>query len=190
MDNAKAICWLELETTGSDVELDYIMEIGAVMTDFDFEELGETPYSEVIGLPNVGFERVNNNPVVKKMHTENGLLEECKKSLPFDFDDHFKNWMRSLVPQGKVILAGSGVSHFDRKFITRYMWQTDRLLTYPMLDIGVVRRYLRYIGILPENEKWWEPKSHRALDDIRQHLGEARRYKRLLVRSEAFDNEC
>ena len=79
------------------------------------------------------------------------------------------------APSGRTVLAGSGVSHFDCRFIRHYLPELEAFLRYWMIDIGVVRRmYELWVGELPTAVN--EEKTHRALDDVYCHLEEARTF--------------
>lgn len=174
--DAEAILWIDLETTGTDEALDEILEIGAIVTDFEFTNIGQR--QTVIPISMHGLERVKSVPVVYDMHTTNNLLVECEHASPINYDQDLHDWVRKFVPTGKTLLAGSGISHFDRRFIRKYMPLTDALTVYPVLDIGTVRRFFRYCGF-DSLRTPFDPatKTHRALDDIQAHLWEARHYK-------------
>jgi oligoribonuclease len=181
--DAKAILWVDLETTGSDETEDEIIEVGAILTDFEYTIISNF---QTLRYPSDhAYKRLMANDVVRQMHTDNGLLaklEELKPALKSnDIDGFTLAWVRENVPKGKVILAGSGVSHFDRKFIDAQMWRTAELLTYPMLDVGVIRRFFRYSGIEFQPDHVPE-KEHRAFDDIYAHLNEARQIRNWIRR--------
>lgn len=181
---SKALLWVDLETTGSDKEADEIIEIGAIVTDFDYVEAGR--YHAVCLPSDVGLARLRNNPVVLKMHTANGLLADLEAGRGVSLEaaeDDMVLWLRDYSDH-QLMLAGSGVGHFDRGFITRDMPALSAKLSYPNLDIGVVRRFLALAGVLPAKSDKTGKKNHRAFDDIALHLAEARQY-RALVRSVA-----
>ena len=75
------------------------------------------------------------------------------------------------------MLAGSGVGHFDRRFLAAHTPTIERAFWYPVLDVGVMRRMLQYAGRedlvppLPESGK-----AHRALADARFALECCREY--------------
>lgn len=166
------ILWLDLETTGN-TDDDEIIEIGAVLTDESLNELS-------------GYERVYRtrrsisdiNPFVQKMHFDNGLWAETASATAYADDVGVEGDILGWLGQNGALksplpLAGSGVSHFDRKYIRKTWPRLDRRLTYWHYDVGVLRRFLRLYGYgLPA----FEGKAHRALDDARQHLEEARYY--------------
>src|ERR1041384_3576634 len=66
------IIWLDLETTGSDTDKDYILEIGAIVTDRKLNELD----AKQIVLPITQKMESGLVDVVRKMHEDNGLLAE------------------------------------------------------------------------------------------------------------------
>lgn len=177
-ENSPYICWIDLETTGSSDDA-LIIEIGAVMSDRDLNELS----SKQIVL-HIGKEWTDQlDPFVLNMHTKNGLLEECYKSDVYlsDADTEMTKWIRGYTSGDHIPLGGSGVSHFDRKFIRRDLRKFDKFLTYWAYDVGSLRRQLRLFGFeVPDRKAVAESRSHRALDDIRDHVAETRQYRDML----------
>jgi oligoribonuclease len=179
-DTPDKILWCDLECTGSNVDKDEIIEIGLILTDQDLNELGY--FKSVVKPGPLALGRLMQNSVVHEMHTVNGLLDDVLGA-----DDIYKQhivtttvllWLRSIgvgVDGRNLILAGSGVGHYDKRFIDKYMPQLSKLLRYYVLDVGVIRRAHRmWVG---EPEDFNSSKTHRALDDIKAHLGEARYYR-------------
>jgi oligoribonuclease len=175
------LLWLDLETTGSDVEHDCIIEMGCILTTTDLIPLGE--FSKVLTPEPVGYGRMMLNPTVRAMHEANGLLAEIMAAehvvKPHHGSEALLGWMTSLgAREGRTVLAGSGVGHFDRKFIDRYMPQVSRFLRYGCIDVGVIRRaHEMWAGTVVSTAN--DGKTHRALDDIRCHLAEAQAYRSL-----------
>lgn len=181
----RTMLWLDLECSGSDERFDEIIEIGAVLTDSNLVVCSD-PFEIVVRPSTFAFERMANNEIVREMHLANGLYEECGAAPDsiVDAESKMLKWFdENDVDQEKrrVILSGSGVSHFDRKFIHRWMPDAEQFMVYPHIDIGVVRRFLDMSGVLPDSEK--PPnKNHRALADAYLHLDEAIRYRTLVRR--------
>ena len=183
-DNPDMLLWLDLETTGSDVDHDCIIEIGCVLTTTDLVEVAS--FDHVVQPTPLGLGRLMQNDVVRDMHTDNGLLavllgEDIGIDEPFAKIHHATESLLAWLTengalQGRTVLAGSGVGHFDRKFIDRYMPQLSRHLRYWCIDIGVIRRaHDMWVGtpVSAANDS----KTHRALDDVRCHLAEARAFR-------------
>jgi oligoribonuclease len=191
---AFALLWVDLETTGSEEDKDDIIEIGATMTDFDFERVdyrAGRDFSMVIEPSEYALGRLMKNGIVRQMHNENGLLEDCvgdptRKKCIEEAEAELINWMslavnsrkqRGSAEKYKYMLAGSGVGHFDRRFINQHMPRLARLLTFAPLDVGMIRRFLKISGVDPSFADNTHEKNHRALDDVLLHLEEARAYR-------------
>jgi oligoribonuclease len=180
------LLWVDLETTGDDETLDDIIEIGALVTDFDLQVVGNS-FHATIEPSEFALGRLMKNEVVRQMHTDNGLLLECITGMAralsiADAERDMLYWLDTLINRrtrkGPVTkfrfqLAGSGVSHFDRRFIDGRMPKLSKLLTFAPYDIGQVRRGFKFAGVDLGNTASSQIKTHRAEDDILMHLREA-----------------
>jgi oligoribonuclease len=178
------LLWRDLETTGSsETDGDEIIEIGCILTTENLTVLGENSWLVLPGPLALG--RLMQNDVVRTMHQANGLLDGILNTPHIDrphlVTREVLYWLESLgvdIGRRGLILAGSGVGHFDKRFIDKYMPQLSQILRYSVIDIGVIRRAHRmWVGteVSAENDS----KTHRALDDIRCHLAEAKAYRQL-----------
>ena len=173
------LLWCDLETTGSDEKAgDEIIEIGCVLTTHDLKELGT--FTCVVRPSPLALGRMMQNPVVKAMHEKNGLLDyvltAAEDQRPHQVTRRLLDWLDAAGAPAKLVLAGSGVGHFDRRFIERYMPQLAQRLRYWVIDIGVIRRaHQMWVGdvISCANDR----KTHRALDDAKCHLEEAQAFR-------------
>jgi oligoribonuclease len=188
---AKFLAWVDLETTGLDPEADPILEIGLIVTPAraPFDELAA--YQGVID-PADNFSPVwhgRMNDVVRNMHTRNGLLADIYNG-GFSMARVQAESIALLSQFGKphdFMLAGSGVGHFDKRFIDAQMSRFASWLQYPVLDVGVLRRALVFagrkdldsFGTTFKNGPGGKP--HRGIDDVRDHLAEWRLYADLFT---------
>lgn len=155
--------WLDLETTGLE-DGDNVLEIGAAITGPSMQPL--TWFHTYVEEPD-NFMYMSDR--VAQMHAESGLLDDREAG---DRLNEWRAWARLLdlieatvPPDADLVLAGSGVCHFDRRVIARSCPDLDERLTYYTLDVGVLRRALRLVGVdLPH-----EP-THRALGDVEDAL--------------------
>ena len=167
------ILWVDLETTGVE-DMDEIVEIGAILTNEHLEEIDRL---EMI----FGTSRILSEiePHVLQMHAENGLLYELNgKTMAEDREGEILSWLgqHGALKLGRLPIAGSGVGHFDRRFIRKYWPKLENRLQYWTYDVGVMRRLWRLASGKTLGEDAFEGKTHRAMDDIEQHLQEARLY--------------
>ncbi|WP_159600713.1 exonuclease domain-containing protein [Agromyces humi] len=173
--------WVDLECTGLDHELDAILEIGAIGTDENLDELFE--FTSTIRAPRAAINRMRANPYVRPMHLANGLFDEVtdpasSAQLPDVLDVEAalieEVMAHQLRKDHTVILSGSGVSHYDIRFLKQHMPALSTLFSdREFCDTGQERRaYLRDTGtdLAFVNDL----KPHRALDDVRLHLEEGR----------------
>lgn len=182
MSEDRRLLWLDLETTGSDEDRDEIIEVGCLMTDSQLNIIDEFPeYSRTVTPSKDALLRLLETKVVRDMHTANGLLTEVldQKSIdhsPRSVEQDLMSRLAAIQPKFRqVMIAGSGVGHFDRRFINKYWPDIDRYLHYAPFDIGNIRRAFKAWDIpIPTSA---EGKNHRALDDAKLHLEEARAYK-------------
>lgn len=180
------ILWIDLETTGNEPNYDSIIEIGALLTDSS-PALKELSYISIPVRPTNNVDPEHWDPIVREMHTANGLIDSLPYASPLgEAEEILYSWLLVNAGHSKdhIPLAGSGVGHFDRPFIKHELPKINRRLTYWVYDVGVMRRMLRLAGIeIAAGDQ--STKSHRALDDIRQHAQEARDYNSLLQHLQA-----
>lgn len=187
------LLWCDLETTGKDVGVDEIVEVGTILTDTDLTVIAEY---EDIAVPSLhGRDRINSDPFVKAMHERSGLLSDIDTAVgdgpwPSALD---RPRLLTVVEQqitemlaehgvatGQVALAGSGVGHFDLAFVREHLPGVAEKLTYWTIDVGVLRRaYQMWNGsdLSTANTS----KTHRAMDDVHCHLTEARAFRDVLA---------
>lgn len=186
----KRLLWFDLETTGLDMSRDQIIEVGAVLTDTDLNEIGG--WSWTIQPSHEGYTRLLSTKAVRQMHDANGLLDEIESMPIASLDEYAKRltevdqelnvilWNQD-VKAGEVLMAGSGVGPFDRPWVRKAMPLTDSWLHYSVFDIGTLRKAWAFWS--GDKNPYEVPKdnlTHRALDDVRNHLSEARGYREMM----------
>lgn len=185
MPRDDVIVFLDLETTGN-TDLDEIVEVGLVLTTNDFDIIGD--FKRVLAPTLDGMARIRARNVVLEMHTTSGLLDELT-ALPArdffedydDIDTEMCEWLDNLTGKSTehIPFAGSGVVHFDRKYIRRDFPKFDKRLTYWAYDSGVLRRSWQLAG-LPTTDRPANLIGHRALDDAYASVAEYKSYTRQL----------
>lgn len=183
------ICWYDLETTGTDEHRDSILEIGYVLTDDSAETVVREQQLVVYHGSATEVLREFANPVVQEMHDVNGLWLECAdesleplRSLSQVETYVLEDLERHLgfLGEDKIVGAGSGVAHFDRRFLQAQMYQLHKRLAHWSLDVGVVRRFMDMTGVPRMERSNPEGREHRALDDALGALEQWRYYQRVV----------
>lgn len=175
MANGDRLVWIDCEMTGLDPATDELVEIAAIVTDAELNEL-DAGISLVIRCNDAPLAAMDD--VVVAMHTESGLIDEIAGGISLaDAEQQVLAYVRGHVPEArKAPLAGSSV-YVDRGFIAAYMPELDDWLHYRLVDVSsikeLVRRwYPRVYFALPEKTG-----NHRALGDIRESIAELRYYR-------------
>lgn len=167
---------LDIETTGNKDESELI-EIGLVMVAVpSLNELGRL--SVIVDPSPEAFTDMMHNDVVRQMHEVDGLTADLlahKGVSKETADDLINRWLNQFTdsPRTHIPYGGSGVAHFDRKYIDRDLPKLGKRLTYWALDVGAVRRIFALQGASTMSI---EGKTHRALDDALVHTDELRWY--------------
>jgi len=169
------VVWIDCEMTGLDLGADALVEVAALVTDFELTVIGDG-VDLVIKPPDQAVEQMPK--VVREMHTASGLLDELSSGLTLDeAEQQVLAYIREHVPEaGKAPLAGNSVAT-DRAFLARDMAELEAWLHYRIIDVSSIK----------ELSRRWFPKAyhsapqktggHRALADIRESIEELRYYR-------------
>lgn len=173
MTKSAALLWIDLEMTGLDPKEDRILEVAAIATDWQFNEIATYTAVKKVG-PNlvktrmVGefwekFPDVREALQTQNEHGKNGRTVE-NELLEF-IDEHFEG--------DDILLAGNSI-HQDRKFIENEWSRLDKKLHYRMLDVSAWK--VVFDG--KYKKRFAKPEAHRALEDIRGSIEELQYYLR------------
>jgi oligoribonuclease len=169
------LVWIDCEMTGLDYVADALIEIAAVVTDFDLNVLGDG-IDLVIKPPAEALAQMDD--YVRTMHEKSGLLDELDSGITLeDAEQQVLAYLREHCPDGsRPPLAGNTVGT-DRAFISRDMHDLDGFLHYRIVDVSSIKELARR----------WFPRAyfaapvkaghHRALVDIQESIEELRYYR-------------
>jgi Oligoribonuclease (3''->5'' exoribonuclease) len=181
-----ALLWVDLETTGLEVvtksRQDQVIEVAAMVTTFDLDPIAG--YHDVVRLTKTGVERIKSNEYVLNMHKKNGLLRDAAttKNTLAEVEENILNMLaiNTTFNKGELMLAGSGVGHFDNAIIREQMPRLAEWLNYALFDIGVYRRMTKIFAqkdiVNPTAASYGDVKLHRAWEDVVGHVEESKKY--------------
>lgn len=169
------LVWIDCEMTGLDLGRDALIEVAALVTDFDLNVLGDG-IDIVIAPPPGALEQMID--FVREMHTSSGLLEELPRGVTMTAaEDAVLSYVKQHCPDGsRPPLAGNTVAT-DRAFLARDMPELESFLHYRIVDVSSIKElarrwYPRAYYNAPEKSG-----NHRALADIRESIEELRYYR-------------
>lgn len=163
---------MDLEMTGLDPVEDRILEVAAIATNWDFEEIAVYTAVKKVG-PNLMTKRMvgkfwdENAPVRDALiaqNTEGANGRTVENELLEFVEKHFDS-------EKPVLLAGNSI-HQDRKFIDNEWPRLAQKLHYRMLDVSAWK--VVFEGKYKKGFNKTE--AHRALEDIRGSIEELQYY--------------
>lgn len=182
---SETLLWLDLETTGLDPYRETILEVAAFTASLDKPFDLAPLYEAVIHCDPVV--KAGVDPVVRGMHTENGLWVECEKSTvtlnQADFTLSRRLLGLSFADNEKAVLAGSSI-HFDHSFIRKHMPFTAAHLSHRHYDVSAVKLFAQSLGM----EKLPKGEAHRAAADVMESVAHAREVARWFSTRDRFND--
>ncbi|MGR2751546.1 oligoribonuclease [Agromyces arachidis] len=170
------LVWIDCEMTGLDLEVDELVEIAVVVTDYDLNPV-DAGLDIVIRPDASALEAMGD--FVRAMHTDSGLIEEIPNGVSVaEAEYEVLEYVLKHVPdEQRAPLAGNSIGT-DRAFIAKFMPRLDAHLHYRNVDVSSIK----------ELAKRWYPRAyfnapakdggHRALADILESIRELQYYRR------------
>lgn len=186
MSSKEYILWVDLETTGLDPVDDYLLEIAAIITDFDGNRIG-SPFRALVHC-NVRNAILRSDEYVKEMHEKNGLWLDLWNSNSVytlnQIEFNMSKWLSDAVDFDKdkpiIYIGGSSVS-FDRSVIAAKLPKVSSMLTYRIVDVTSIKlMFENSLGHSPKPYEDYGRVDHRAMDDIMNSLDEYFYYVKIL----------
>ncbi len=175
------LVWLDLETTGIDVDARVILEVATIITDKSLNIIAEGP-DLVIHHPEDVLEQMDE--WCRKQHRISGLIEEVRRSTVSltQAEEELTSFVAEYCPPRSCPLCGNSIC-FDRRFLIRYMPRLNTLLSYRNVDVSTVKElvgrwYPEELASIGNSKT----SKHRALSDIRESIEELQHYRRNVFR--------
>ncbi|GAA4119400.1 oligoribonuclease [Nocardioides fonticola] len=174
---SERLVWIDCEMTGLDLGADALIEVAALVTDFELNVLGEG-VDLLIAPPAEALAQMGD--FVRGMHEKSGLLAELESDAVLtmaEAEERVLAYIREHCPDGsRPPLAGNTVAT-DRSFLARDMPTLEAFLHYRIVDVSSIKElarrwYPRAYYAAPEKRG-----NHRALADIQESIEELRYYR-------------
>ena len=172
---ADRIIWIDCEMTGLSLQRDALVEVAALVTDFELNQLGDG-VDVVIRPPDEALEQMDD--FVRDMHTTSGLIDELADGVSIEEAQRLVlDYVRTYVPEPRKAPLGGNTVATDRGFLARDMAELESHMHYRIIDVSSIKELSR---------RWYPrvyfnaPKKsggHRALSDIRESIAELRYYR-------------
>lgn len=159
--------------SGLDPDTCQILEIATIVTDDALQVVAEGP-DIVIHQPDEVLDAMDE--WCTKHHGESGLTDAVKaSSIPLaEAEKQTLAFLEKHTKAGASPLCGNSVWQ-DRRFIARYMPALDAYLHYRLVDVSTLKELARRWN--PGVKAPLKSEAHRALDDIRESIGELQFYR-------------
>ncbi|QTX04529.1 oligoribonuclease [Agromyces archimandritae] len=176
------LVWIDCEMTGLDLEVDELVEIAVVITDYELNPVDEG--IDIVIRPDPSSLETMSD-FVREMHLTSGLLEEIPGGVSVaDAEYQVLEYVLKHIPEEqKAPLAGNTIGT-DRAFIAKFMPRLDAHLHYRSVDVSSIKELARrwfprvYFNAPAKNG------GHRALADILESIRELRYYRRAVFVAE------
>jgi oligoribonuclease len=169
------LVWIDCEMTGLSLQHDALIEVAALVTDFELTVLGEG-VDIVIKPPAEALAQMDD--FVRTMHTNSALLPELEAGVTLaEAEERVLAYVHAECgADARPPLAGNTVGT-DRAFLARDMPTLEGWLHYRNVDVSTIK----------ELSRRWYPRTyfqaptkrgnHRALADIQESIEELRYYR-------------
>ncbi|MGZ3726848.1 MAG: oligoribonuclease [Pseudobdellovibrio sp.] len=173
-EKVENLFWLDMEMSGLDVNKEAIIEVACIVTDMNFRELDG--FETVVKQPQSYID--NMDAWNKEHHGKSGLIAKIPNGMDPDMVEHkLIDMIDKYFPLSRTdlkkrpILAGNSIMQ-DRLFIDKYFKALSARLHYRMVDVSSFKVIMNN----KYNLEYKKQNSHRALDDIRESIGELKFY--------------
>src|ERR1700712_381249 len=172
------LVWIDCEMTGLDLDVDELVEVAVVVTDFELNLL-DPGFTIVIKPDDSALEHMND--FVRNMHATSGLDKLIPNGVSLaEAEFEGLEYILKFVPNElKAPIAGNTIGT-DRMFLAKYMPRVDAHLHYRSVDVSSIKELAR---------RWFPPiyfhaptkdGGHRALADILESIRELEYYRKAI----------
>ncbi len=166
------LLWLDLEMTGLNPEVDLILEVASIITDFNFESI--VGFESKVEQNRADVEKLlNQNPFysVFSSNKQDFIDSNDEKLSLIEIETRLLSLLDEHCLNATIYLAGNSIYN-DRKFISKYMPKLDQRLHYRMLDVSAFKILMQE----KYSKEFSKANQHRAMSDVQESIDELKYY--------------
>jgi oligoribonuclease len=169
----QSICWIDVETTGTDCEKDVLLEVACLVTDLDLNILDESGYESVLWYPEGLIDELKTKtvPFVIDMHEKTGLWDRLPQGkMKHRVDAELIEYIQNFIPEPQTARLGGNSITLDRNFINKNLPSVGGHLHYRSVDVSTLSGLVQYWD--SEQTRYRKKTVHSAMSDIRESIEE------------------
>lgn len=174
-EKKEAILWVDVETSGTSPETDYLLEVGAVISNMDGSILGPT-FTRMTNIGRISDIIATSSKEVREIHDKSGLWKDMwseKTYSPNEVDDAMSDWLKNLVDPETILYFGGNSITLDRNFLHYNLPKTYEKISYRSIDVTSLSLSIQSNTSINGFKK---SNQHRALPDAIDSMEEYRYY--------------
>ena len=173
-DEPKNLVWVDIETTGTRILQDAILEVGICITTQKLELVCEKSW---VCSPSRPIDLSDIHHKVIEMHSRTGLLIESNRTNVKLADIEGEAIQMIYDNDGEKSPACGSSVHFDRGFLSTQAPHLNAAFHYRNIDVSTVRNLCqRYQPEVYKQKPDYGYIAHRVLDDLHASIAELRHY--------------
>jgi len=184
--------WVDIETTGLDVNSDFLLEAAFALTNKDGEiesirkfVISDMEYGGIAKIRDKCIKVYNENLpkdfFVLSTHDNNNLFREIQGTDALTLEEaevEILEWFEEInIPLGRLPMTGSSC-HFDRSFLKYFLPGVENCFHYRNIDISSVKELckLHNMRVYENLTTVHQNKVHRGIPDLQDSINEYRFY--------------
>lgn len=169
----QSICWIDVETNGTDCEKHELLEVACLITDLDLNILDETGYQSVLWYPEALLDelKANTDPFVIEMHEKTELWDRLSQGqMKHRVEAQLLEYIQTYVPEPQTARLGGNSITLDRNFLNKNLPAVGNHLHYRSIDVSTLAGLAQY---WTKSKVQYRKKTlHSAFSDIRESIEE------------------
>lgn len=169
------ILWMDVETTGIDVESERLLQVAALIGDAQGNIISREHFEAVVQHNDSEALRSNADPYVQQMHDATGLWNRLPLGTPLDqVDMALLEYMKEYCPEPRSLRMGGNSLRLDLNFMEKYLRNSYRHISFRSVDVTALRYAAENWGVTQGKKTFRKKGAHDALEDIMETIEEYR----------------